>query len=115
MVKQMNERINIYTCTHCGHQMITADAGKGVTPFMMTCVKCLGNAQSCFYKCDQTLMPQYLWFKPKTDDEFEVQYDKELQMYDDSSYGKMLNRTEIISANKEHVSKGGLLIKKVGE
>jgi hypothetical protein len=113
MVKTAYDRINIYTCTHCGHKMITAHEEKGVAPFIMACVKCLGNAQSCFYQCNQMLMPEYLWYKPKTDEEFKAQYENEIHMYDDGSYGKMLNREEMIAANKEHVSKGGLLIKAV--
>lgn len=93
----MNNKINTYTCPY-GHVTITIDIDEGVTPMMLRCKQkandgkhnCTEFAKSSWYNCDQSLTPEYEWFKPKT-----------LKGYN--------------SQMKEHLSKGGLDIRKISK
>lgn len=87
-------KINVYTCP-AGHTTVTIDTDEGVTPMMLRCTKkadekhnCTEFARSAWYRCDQALAPEYEWYKPAT--------------------MNGLNRDE-----KEHVVKGGLLLRKI--
>lgn len=84
---------NVYTCRECGHHFVTVDRDDGTTPFMTKCqvLECQGGAQSSFYRVDQSLTPQFEWYRP---DAAEITY--------------MLN-----SNAREHVSKNGLLLRPV--
>lgn len=87
--------INIYTCPD-GHKTVTVYLEEGTTPFIIGCQQrindgkhsCNLEAKSCFYRCSQDLVPTHEWYKP-TD-------------------LKKLNPAE-----REHVKKGGLLLRKV--
>ena len=60
---------NRYTCQECGGQVVTIDSDSGVTPFAIACrvtKDCDGFMFSSFYQVDQSLKPQYEWFKPKS-------------------------------------------------
>jgi hypothetical protein len=90
----MKNMTNIYQCPY-GHQTITVDLVEGTTPMMLRCKQkaddgihnCTQMAMSLWYKVDQTLKPEYEWYKP------------------DSLKG--LNSEE-----REHVKLGGLLLRK---
>lgn len=64
-------KINTYTCPH-GHVTVTIDTDEGVTPMMLRCRQkaddgkhnCTDFAKSGFYQVDQTLTPEYEWYKP---------------------------------------------------
>lgn len=86
---------NVYTCPK-GHKTVTVDTDDGVTPFMLGCRQkdddgkhnCTQMARSSMYRVDQTLTPEFEWYKP------------------DNMKG--LNLSE-----RGHVKKGGLLIRKI--
>lgn len=91
----MSNNINTYTCPH-GHVTVTKDVDEGVTPMMLRCRQksddgkhnCTEFARSAFYNCDQSLTPEYEWYKPKS-----------YKGYKDSM--------------REHIKKGGLDIRKI--
>lgn len=82
-------KINVYVCPQ-GHQTITIDKDEGTTPFKLGCrtPNCGQLATSQFYQVDQSLMPEYEWYKPT----------------DIKKVAKNL---------KEHVRMGGLIIRKI--
>jgi predicted RNA-binding Zn-ribbon protein involved in translation (DUF1610 family) len=85
-------KINIYKCNKCGKKHITKDLEEGVTPFMIGCRNpgCNGDAQSSFYRADQSLDPEWEWYRP---DEKEAK--------------------EISMSTFEHVKNGGLVLRRV--
>lgn len=82
-------KINVYECPD-GHQTVTIDLEDGTTPMMMNCrtPNCGKTSCSKWYRVDQNLKPEFEWFKP-TD-------------------MKKLNPAE-----RDHVQRGGLLIRKI--
>lgn len=87
---------NIYECPK-GHQTVTVDVDDGVTPMMLRCRQkadekhnCTEMARSSFYSVDQLLTAEYEWYKPAS--------------------LKGLN-----SAEREHVKRGGLLLRKINQ
>jgi len=86
-------RKNGYTCQVCKKTIVTLDVDEGTTPFMLMCRAtdgCDGIMLSGFYTIPQTLPHQYEWFKPVSD----TGYSPEMV---------------------EHLRKGGLDLRKVGE
>src|SRR5688572_17032304 len=89
------KKINTYTCPK-GHVTVTIDTDEGVTPMMLRCKQrdddgkhnCTEMASSAWYKCDQTLQPEYEWYKPTS-----------LKGFSPSM--------------KEHIKLGGLEIRKI--
>lgn len=61
---------NVYRCHTCGKSFVTVDRDGGGAPFMTGCRAggCKGAAESAFDPVDQTLEPQYEWYRP-TDEE----------------------------------------------
>jgi len=43
------DRLNVYTCVN-GHSIKTIDVDAGVTPMLLTCAICQGDAKSSFFK-----------------------------------------------------------------
>ena len=85
---------NVYVCQLCGGSVVTIDIEDGVTPFMIGCKStagCDGDMYSSFYSVDQSLSPQFEWYKPTID-----QYPKEHQ-----------------EAMRHHIENGGLEIRKI--
>jgi hypothetical protein len=89
--------INIYTCKVCGWKAITKNLEEGVTPAF---IGCEGNdcdkhelpaCISSMYHVPQNLQPTHEWYKP-TEDE-------------------LMRKTWML----EHVFKGGLVLRKVGD
>jgi hypothetical protein len=88
---------NVYICPK-GHKTTTVDKDDGTTPFMLRCRQkdddgkhnCTEMSKSCFYEVDQSLTAEYEWYKP--------------------SDLKGLN-----SAEKEHVKRGGLMLRKIAK
>ena len=85
---------NTYTCEACNRRFVTKDIHEGVTPFMAKCVRdgCDGLAHSACYpqaiQDDEAFVPTHVWYRPaETDD--------------------------IDSHNFEHISNGGLLMRKI--
>jgi hypothetical protein len=82
---------NIYTCDKCRGHVVTVDADRGVTPFMIAChatQDCKGMMKSSMYRVfDQEMRADYEWYKPSA-----VQT---LKPYE-----------------QRHVEKGGLLMRK---
>lgn len=83
------DKINRYTCPD-GHQTITIDIDDGTTPMFLNCRTnaCGKQATSSFYQVPDGLLPEYEWYKP-TD----------------------IKKVEKIS--RDHVRRGGLLIRKI--
>lgn len=89
----MDKKINIYTCPN-GHQTVTIDIDEGTTPMMLRCRQMLNQKHACtemassaWYNCDQSLTPEYEWYKPDI--------------------------KKVAKWEKEHVRMGGLLIRKL--
>ena len=60
-------RINQYRCELCGGVITTIDRHEGVTPMMLACRAtegCPGTSWSRGYTVDQTLTPDYEWYRP---------------------------------------------------
>jgi hypothetical protein len=80
--------VNVYTCSN-GHETITTHVDGGTTPFLMQCKKdgCLQISRSACHRVDQNRVAEWEWFRPDT-------------------------MTEVPGMLREHVSMGGLLIRK---
>lgn len=107
---KIKERLNLYICEHGCHN-VTVDVDKGVTPFMIKCVReadkdrpldpiksrdgvCIGTAKSCFYPKEiedhyEYPVPKHEWYRPEL-----------------SEYAKLSKH------EKDHVRNGGLLLRK---
>jgi hypothetical protein len=87
---RMHGRINVYTCQTCGKATVTFDRDEGVTPFYLSCRRpgCPGPAQSACYRVDQSLVPDFEWYKPPVVE-------------------------EIPAGFRDHVRKGGLLLRDI--
>jgi len=86
-------RKNIYTCADCGGHIVTIDADTGVTPFMVRCKSpvCDGLMRSSMYRVfDQNMRADWEWYKPSA-----------IEMLSDAA--------------RDHVNKGGLLMRRVGQ
>lgn len=82
---------NVYTCRVCTGEIVTIDREDGVTPFALACRatdSCRGMMTSAFYKCNQSLVPAFEWYKPSS-----------MKGLDDGA--------------REHVQKGGLLLQRI--
>lgn len=95
----MQGRENVYTCQTCGGHTTTIDLDEGVTPFMIGCRAkkgCHGDAYSAFYpkgpRPAHIPAPSHEWYKP---------------------VGEEL--ASMSEAMQEHVAKGGLNLRKIGE
>ena len=84
--------INGYVCENCPHKMVTIDREAGVTPFMMPCENCKGWMRSSMYRVPQNLTPTHEFFRP--------------------SYEMLKTLTPGLF---DHVKKGGLAFRKIGE
>lgn len=73
-------QINQYTCKN-GHVTTTLDIHEGTTPFLTSCPDCGIAAASAFYRCDQSLDADLIWYRP----------------------------TRVSEVNREHVEMGGLI------
>ena len=89
----MSNKINTYTCPN-GHVTVTIRLDEGVTPFALRCHQklnekhnCTEFAKSAFYQCDQSLNPEYEWFKPT-------------------------DIKKVAKGLREHVKQGGLVLRK---
>lgn len=88
-------KINAYTCPK-GHVTVTIDKDEGTTPMMLRCRQkdddgkhnCTEFAHSAWYNCNQSLKPEYEWYKPASTKGFN-------------------------EAEKEHIKMGGLLLRKI--
>jgi hypothetical protein len=70
-------KINEYTCDE-GHVTRTGNLDVGVTPFIIGCKHiggCDKMAQSCFYRCDQSKRPDWVWYRPD-EEQFNAEYQK---------------------------------------
>ncbi len=86
-------KINQYTCGVCGCTITTIDRDEGTTPFMLICIagrNCAGKMKSHMYLVDQTLKPNFEWYKP--------------------NLASLKNRKRHL---REHVALGGLLIRPI--
>lgn len=60
-------KINQYRCNACKRTITTVDSDEGTTPMYIACRQtggCAGMMRSAFYSVDQTLKPDYEWYKP---------------------------------------------------
>lgn len=90
-MSEAQNRINVYTCPH-GHKTVTINRDQGTTPFLIRCpdLTCDDMAQSCMYQCDQTLKPQFEWYRPSEAEQQSLE-------------------PEVL----EHVQRGGLLKRRI--
>lgn len=85
--------INVYVCPKCGHRTVTVNRVEGVTSFLLKCRSIAGCdefAQSSLYRVDQSLRPDWEWYRPD---------EKELEA-----------ATEEV---KRHIANGGLMLRKL--
>ena len=92
-------KINTYKCPSCQYETVTVEYIDGVTPAFMECRNpnrdCRGMAESSWYRCDQSFIPAWAWYKPDGEEL--------MQLIKDSPYAA------------GHVAKGGLLLKQIGD
>lgn len=89
---------NAYKCEKCGKEMVTVNLTDGVTPFIVKCRanwpgQCGGMSQSRVYRIDQATPATWGWYRPN---------DTELDALEFATPGV-----------KEHVAKGGLMLRKL--
>ena len=96
----MEEKKNAYMCGKCGGLTVTIERVKGVTPMLLGCRAsglgsiCMGVAMSMMYKLPEQVAgvePQWEWYKPD-------------QVFIENNLSEEM---------REHVSKDGLLLKKI--
>lgn len=97
MAESLKGRVNGYGCrnAHCRHVMVTVDVDDGVTPFMVGCPKCGGQAYSFFYPtkgCPPAEDATHEWYAPDAEE-----------------------RKELTKAELEHADQGGLFLRRKGE
>lgn len=92
------QMVNVYTCPVCGWKAVTRNLVAGVTPMFIKCegpercdAKTFPVCGSSCYRVDQKQEPTHEWYKP-TEDE-------------------LMRRPWMI----EHVAKGGLALRRVGQ
>lgn len=83
-------RKNAYECEECGSYIVTVDREPGVTPFMVPCGNCGAFAKSKFYRVQPYLEPTHEWYRPETLDDLK-------------------------DWERQHVEKGGLLLRPIGQ
>lgn len=112
-------KINAYTCSN-RHRTITIDLVEGVTPFMIRCPHpgCQEMAQSCMYQTGQKQQPTHEWYKPTEEEmhkEAEVSFEsyKQTPLYLSSTDDDRLALDDIYGRIKDHVDKGGLMLRKI--
>lgn len=102
-------RENVYTCEVCGAQLVTVDRDPGTTPFMVTCGDynaggCGGHMTSAFYpngpRPPHISAPTHEWYRPN---------DAELT----AECAKHKHRPGVPTAIREHVTRGGLLLRPI--
>ena len=91
-----SNKINVYVCDTCKHNVVTVDRDEGVTPFMTSCTECGKPAYSCFYKVPQDLTPTIEWYKPTDQELAAMKSEPELE--------------DLV----DHVKKGGLMTREIG-
>lgn len=61
----LTNRVNCYTCNHCGHITKTKDIDPGVTPMFFSCEKCSSMSTSNFYiDKSPNQLPTIEWYRP---------------------------------------------------
>jgi hypothetical protein len=84
-------KLNIYQCQVCRGMICTVDRDEGVTPFGIDCKAksgCAGPMLSSFYRVWPRTIPTWEWYRPASTEGMKP-------------------------AVKEHVSKGGLLLRPI--
>ena len=86
-------KANIYVCATCRGHIVTRDRDVGVTPFMIPCKAadgCTGMMQSSMYRVfDQSIRESHEWFRPHS-------------------------LKGLSPAGRDHVERGGLMLREVG-
>lgn len=95
-----SKKINAYICDKL-HVMVTENKSLGTTPMFMGCDQCHQQATSRMYNVDQTLEPTHEWYKPTDEDWKELEAD--------------ISSVEAIRGLREHVSNGGVLIRRISD
>ena len=88
----MSAKINLYRCEQCLGAIVTIDRDEGTTPAFLMCRAtpgCEGTMLSAWYQCDQTIRPEWEWFRPKN------------------------NLSKLSISVREHVERGGLLLRRI--
>lgn len=102
-------KINIWDCQQCGKSIICIHADTGVTPFMIRCSKCGGEARSRFYRVDQTLKTaEFEWYRPRTVEEIIELTKAELKEYESD-----MPLDSAVNCQIEHYNNGGLFMRAV--
>jgi hypothetical protein len=87
-------KLNIYVCEDCLGHIVTRDMDQGVTPFMTSCYAtegCKGHMQSSMYRVfDQRMLHSHEWFRPEI-------------------------TADMKPHTRDHVSKGGLILRERAE
>ena len=80
----MSGRLNIYTCDKCHGHIVTRDVDEGTTPFMIDCLStegCGGRMVSSMYRVfDQSMRPDYEWYKPSSPDDVDPRVREHVRM-----------------------------------
>lgn len=89
----LTNSVNCYVCEDCDHITKTKDVDRGVTPFLHSCENCNGFARSTMYNdIAPGKEPTQEWFRPILKDLLTKHMD-----------------------NLDHILRGGLISRKVGE
>lgn len=90
--QSMIGRVNVYICGTCRFATVTIHRDDGVTPFMIPCqhANCGKPSYSTFYRAPTQLAPTHEWYVPGVEE-----------------------TAALGSATKEHVAKGGLLLRPI--
>lgn len=90
-------RTNAYICQTCSGVIVTVDRDEGVTPMFLRCratKDCGGQMVSCMYRVKETMAnppePTYEWYAPNR-----------------------AERRRLTSGMRDHIERGGLLIREI--
>lgn len=108
-------KINEYTC-EAGHVTRTGNVDPGVTPFMIGCKAdgCTEMAKSCFYRCDQSRRPDWVWYRPN-EAQFEDEYKRACERLE-RMIGHLFTDEHAKGLRSDmfkHVANGGLSLRRI--
>ncbi len=89
---EVRNTINVYKCDTCHRFIVTVDRDEGVTPMFLSCKGkpgCQGRMTSRMYRVPQVLVPDWEWYKPAS-------------------------LEGLREGEREHVERGGLLLRRIG-
>lgn len=96
---------NAYVCDLL-HGTVTINRDNGTTPMFIECPQCRERATSRMGKVSETLIPTHEWYKPD-------EHEKKAEITRIMQQNRDANKDMISKVVSDHVSRGGLLIRKI--